>query len=187
MFANDDKQAAIVRLLQSARLYGEKRIESLERSTADKMSTLLCAVIVGGLILIVGGIIAVLLSIAAAIALAPHVGGTLQACLFVALAYTVVLLIIFMLRGVIFRTPIRRALTRLFLKDKANAPAPTPTEMERARQAVLRDYQALNTPAAPRNKKERFFDTLKKAWNLAEGGIIGYRFYKQYKARRNRR
>lgn len=184
MFTNDDKQETVARLIRNARVYSEKRIECLERSTAEKMSTLLCAVIVGGLIIVVGGIIIVLLSIAAVIALAPHVGGTIQACLFVALAYTVVLLIIYLLRGAIFRSPISRLLTRLILEEKADAPAPTPAEMERARQAVLRDYQALTTPAAPpRTKKERFFNALKKAWNLAEGGIMGYRFYKQYKAR----
>lgn len=187
MFNNDDKQETVNRLIAHARAYGEKRIERLERNTAEKMSTLLCAVIIGAIGIIIGGIIIVLLSIAAVIALAPYVGGIAQACLFMALAYTVLILILYLGRGTLFRSPIHKSLTRLFLKEKADKPAPSSSEIERARLAVLRDYEDLTTTKRPRTKKERFLESIKKAWTMAEYGFLGYKLYRQYKNQKNRR
>lgn len=187
MFDFDDKNETITRMIANARKYGELRIETLERSTAEKMSKFFCALIIGAIVLIIGGIVAVLLSIAAVIALAPHMGGTIQACLFLAFVYTTLLLVVFLCRRMIFRAPLKRAFDRLILADKATVPAPTITEMERTRQAVLHDYNTLREPSVPRNKRDRILGTVKKCWTLAEGGLLGYKLYKQFLKGRGRR
>lgn len=186
MFDNDDKNETITRMIANARKYGELRLENLERTTSDRMSTLFCTLIIGAIILIIGGIVAVLLSIAAVIALAPHVGGTIQACLFLAFVYTTLLLIVYLCRRMLFRVPLKRAFDSLILADKATMPAPTVTEIERARQAVLHDYNTLRTPSVPRNKRDRILGLAKKCWTIAEGGLLGYKLYKQFKGKGRR-
>lgn len=179
MFNYDDKNETITRMIANARRYGELRIENLERTTSDKMSTMFCTLIIGAIILIIGGIVAVLLSIAAVIALAPHMGGTIQACLFLAFVYTTLLLIVFLCRRALFRVPLKRAFDRLILAEKATMPAPTIAEMERTRQALVSDINTLRKPSAPRGKRDRILSLVKKCWTIAEGGLFGYKLYKK--------
>lgn len=181
MFDYDDNNETITRLIANARKYGELRLENLERSTSDKMSTMFCTLIIGAIILIIGGIVAVLLSIAAVIALAPCVGGTIQACLFLAFVYSTLLLTLFLCRHALFRAPLKRAFDRLILADKAATPAPTVTEMERTRQAIIHDFNTLRTPRTPRSRRDRVLGLAKKCWTFAEGGLIGYKLYKQFR------
>lgn len=181
MFDHDEKNETITRMIANARKYGELRLETLERNTADKMSTMFCTLIVGAIILIIGGIIAVLLSIAAVIALAPHMGGTIQACLFLAFVYSTLLLIVFLCRRMLFRAPLKRAFDALILGDKATMPAPTVSELERTRQAFVHDFNSLRQPSAPRNKRDRILGFVKRGWSIAEGAMLGYKLYKQFR------
>lgn len=181
MFDYDEKNETITRMIANARKYGELRLETLERNTADKMSTMFSTLIIGAIILIIGGIVAVLLSIAAVIALTPYMGGTIQACLFLALVYTTLLLIVYLCRRMLFRAPLKRAFDSLILGEKATTPPPTIAEVERARQAFVHDYNTLREPSAPRNKRDRILGIVKKSWNIAEGAILGYKLYKQFR------
>lgn len=181
MFDNNVKDETIARMISNARKYGELRFENLERSTAAKLSTMFCTLIVGAIILIIGGIVAVLLSIAAVIALTPHVGGTIQACLFIAFLYTIVLLVIYLFRHQLFRVPLKRAFDSLILGEKSTLPPPTLAEVERTRQSILHDYNSLRESNAPRNKRERIFVMAKKCWNFAEAALVGYKLYKRFR------
>lgn len=188
MLSSERNLEAILRMLQHTRRYGELRLEAFERSTVDKLSTLVTAMILGAIACIVGALLLVALSAAAIVALAPSVGGYLPAILIVAAVYAVGLWVLWMCRAALIMGPVKRALARLFLNDKAERPGPTADDISKAARAIGDDYAILTEPPSPaRNKMEWAMNTATRAWSVADGVLFGYRIINRFFGRKRRR
>lgn len=181
MLSSERNLEAILRMLQHSRRYGELRLEAFERSAVDKLSTLVMALIVGAVACIIGALLLVVLSAALIAALAPHVGGMLQALLIVAAVYAIGLWIIWQCRMSLIAVPVRRALVRLFFGDKADQPGPTDEDISKAAQAINDDFGTLTAPPSPaRNKLEMAINTATRAWSIADGILFGYKIISRF-------
>lgn len=190
MFSSDEKIESIAQLLAKAKNYGNLRMESFERSTVDKLTTVISALIMAAVIFVVSLIVIIFISAAVVVALAPHVGGYLAALLIVGAFYAVVLLIVYSRRHTLIAIPIKAALAKIFFAERANDPAPTAAQMQEARQAFMDDYESLTAPPPPANNKfEQAMQAASKAWSIADGLILGYKLYKKFvpAGRRKRR
>lgn len=180
-FSSNQNVETISRLLENAKTYGNLRMESFERSLVDKLTKVITALIMGVVILLVSLIVVVFLSEAAVVALAPHVGGNLVALLIVGAFHALVLGLLYARRQAIIAIPLKMALTKIFFDERAEAPAPTAEEMEKAKQAMMDDYETLTAPPPPANNKfEQAMQTASKAWSIADGVIMGYKLYRKF-------
>lgn len=180
-FSSNQNVETISRLLENAKTYGNLRMESFERSLVDKLTKVITALIMGVVILLVSLIVVVFLSEAAVVALAPHVGGNLVALLIVGAFHALVLGLLYARRHAIIAIPLKMALTKIFFDERAEAPAPTAEEMEKAKQAMMDDYETLTAPPPPANNKfEQAMQTASKAWSIADGVIMGYKLYRKF-------
>lgn len=182
MFSSDQNIEKISSLLNHAKDYGNIRLETFERSIAEKLSTILSGLIIGAVIMIVSVIVIVFLSAAVVVGITPHVGGALPALLIVSAFYALVMCLIYWNRRTLLVIPIKMALDHVFFNERAAAPAPTAEEINKARQAVVNDYEDLTAPPPPAsNRLEQAIQTATKAWSIADGVIMGYKLYKRFK------
>lgn len=180
-FSSNQNVETISRLLENAKTYGNLRMESFERSLVDKLTKVITALIMGVVILLVSLIVVVFLSEAAVVALAPHVGGNLVALLIVGAFHALVLGLLYARRQALIAIPLKMALTKIFFDERADDPAPTAEEMEKAKQAMMDDYETLTAPPPPANNKfEQAMQTASKAWSIADGVIMGYKLYRKF-------
>lgn len=180
MLSSDQNIDNISRLLKNAKKYGDMRLDSFERSTVEKLSTVISGIIMGAIILLVSMIAVIFISAAVVMALVPHVGGTM-AMLIVGGFYAVVLLMVYNMRRTLILIPIKAALARVFFAERAEVPAPTAEEMKKAKQAVMDDYESFTAPPPPANNRfEQAMQTASKAWSIADGVIMGYKLYRRF-------
>lgn len=180
MISSEQNVETILRLITNAKKYGNMRLDTFERSTADKLATVISALIMGLVIFVVSLIVIVFFSAAIVVWIAPHIGGYLPALLIVGGFYTAALLFVYAKRHSLIAMPIRAAITHIFFAGRADAAAPTEEEMAEARQAFVDDYESLTAPPSPaRNKFEFAMQTAGKAWTLVDGLILGYKLYKK--------
>lgn len=190
MFSSDEKIESIAQMLAKAKTYGNLRMESFERSTVEKLTTVISALIMAAVIFVVSLIVIIFISAAVVVGLAPHVGGYLWALLIIGAFYTVVLLYVYARRHALIAIPIKAALAQIFFAERANEPAPTAEQMQEAKQAFMDDYESLTAPPPPANNKfEQAMQAASKAWSIADGLILGYKLYKKFvpSGRRKRR
>lgn len=181
MFSSDQNIENITRLLNSAKKYGDMRLENFERSTVEKLSTILSGIIMGAVILLVSIIVVIFLSAAVVAGIAPHVGGYTVAMLIVGGFYALVMAVLYAKRRVLLFLPIKSALARVFFAERAETPAPTAEEMKEAKQAFVDNYESLTAPPPPaKNRFEQAIQTASKAWSIADGVIMGYKLYKRF-------
>lgn len=180
MLSSDQNIDNISRLLKNAKRYGDMRLDSFERSTVEKLSTVISGIIMGAIILLVSMIAVIFISAAVVMALVPHVGGTM-AMLIVGGFYAVVLLMVYNMRRTLILIPIKAALTRVFFAERADTPAPTAEDIKKAKQAVMDDYESFTAPPPPANNRfEQAMQTASKAWSIADGVIMGYKLYRRF-------
>lgn len=181
MFSSEKNVETIARLLQNSKRYGEMRLETFERSSVEKITTLVTSLIIGTIIAIVGFITLVFLSAAVALAIAPHVGGYAIACLLIGAVYLVLLGYIYVKRQTLIATPIRTALRKIFFEERAEEQGPSNEEMEKMKEEIEIDYELLRTPATPgRNKWELAINAASRTWALVDSMILGYKLYKKF-------
>lgn len=181
MFSSDQNIEKISKLLTSAKEYGDMRIESIERSFVEKLSTLLSGLVISAVIFIVSLIVVVFVSAAVVVGIAPYVGGTLVALLIVSAFYTLVMCIVYAKRRTLLIIPVKMALDRIFFAELAEKPAPTAEDLQKAKQTVIDQYDTLTAPPPPANNRfEQALQTASKAWSIADGVIMGYKLYKRF-------
>lgn len=188
MISSDQNIEALARILTNSKKYGEMKLKHAERTSVDKLSTVISALIVGAVIFVIGIIVLVFVSAALVVALAPHVGGYLSALLIISALHISILLYVCMKRQTLIMNPIHRALDRVFFEGDAQAEAPTQEEMEQLRQNIVSDYASFTTPQKPtKNKMENAFRVATKAWSIADGIILGYKLYRRFNSSFRRR
>lgn len=181
MFSSDQNIEAILRLIQNAKKYGDLRLESVERSIVEKLSTIVTGLIMGAVILMVSLLVVIFVSAAVVFGIAPHVGGYLPAFLIVGAFYTVALIIVYSKRHSLIAIPLKRVLASVFFAERANDPAPTAEQLNEAKQAFVDDYESLTAPPPPANNRfEQAMQTASKAWSIADGVIMGYKLYRKF-------
>lgn len=118
MFSSDKNIEILARLITNLRHYGELRLKRLQLDFVGKMTLVLSALIVGGVVFCVAGFIVLFLSLAATYALAPYVGGYVMALIIMALIHLLVAVIAFSMRRKLIIDPIANLLASLFLDDE---------------------------------------------------------------------
>lgn len=167
-------------MLRNAKKYGDLRLDSFERSSVEKLSTVISGIIMGAIILFVSMIAVIFISAGIVMALIPHVGGV-KAMLIVGGFYAIVLFVVYSMRRTLILIPIKAALARVFFAERADSPAPTAEEMSKAKQAFINDYETFTAPPPPANNRfEQAMQTASKAWSIADGVILGYKLYKRF-------
>lgn len=182
MFSSDQNIETVARMLQSAKRYGEMRLDSFERTTVSKLSQVFSALIALALALAFGLIALVFASCAIVVAIAPHVGGLLVALLIMAGVYAVLAMVVYAGRHSLIARPIVRYFNSLFFAERAHRPVPTEEEMMEARRQMMSDYDTLTAPPPPAaNAFEQAMQTASKAWTIADGLVTGYKLYKRFR------
>lgn len=115
MLSSDRNIDHISQLIVELKHYTELRIESLETGFVSKMTRLLTAFVVGSVLFMLLSIIAVFVSVMAATALAPHVGGIAAGFAVVVAFYLLVAYIFYKKRHEWIEAPIADFLGHLFL------------------------------------------------------------------------
>lgn len=180
MLSTDQNIEKISQMLKNAKKYGDLRLDSFERSSVEKLSTVISGIIMGAIILLVSIIAIIFISAAVVMALMPHVGG-ITAMLIVGGFYAIVLFVVYSMRRTLILIPIKAALARVFFAERADTPAPTAEEMSNAKQAFMNDYETFTAPPPPANNRfEQAMQTASKAWSIADGVILGYKLYKRF-------
>lgn len=180
MLSTDQNIEKISQMLKNAKKYGDLRLDSFERSSVEKLSTVISGIIMGAIILLVSIIAIIFISAAVVMALMPHVGG-ITAMLIVGSFYAIVLFVVYSMRRTLILIPIKAALARVFFAERAETPAPTAEEMKKAKQAFMNDYETFAAPPPPANNRfEQAMQTASKAWSIADGVILGYKLYKRF-------
>lgn len=188
MISSDQNIETISRLLTNAKKYGEMKFEHLERSTVEKLSTVISALIMGAVIFVVGIIVVVFISAALTVALAPHVGGYLTALLIISACHILLLSCLYLNRHKLIMLPIRHALAKIFFAEKAEEAGPTAEDMQQLHQTLINDYAAFTTPQKPtKNKMEQAFRVATKAWTIADGILLGLKLYKKFNSKMRRK
>lgn len=188
MFSTDKNVNTIAEIIQNTKKYAEMRIENAERGAVDKMTAVMTGVIIGAIILLAFMVVILFLSAAAVFALAPHIGGYAMATLTVGLFHLCVLTIIFIKRKQWISAPISKALSLIFLGDKATQPAPDAEKMAELERTIATEYQSLTKPAtAANNNLERAVNAASRAWAITDGIMLGYKLYKKLSRKRSRR
>lgn len=187
MFSTDNNVNTLAHLLRTAKTYGELRMETAERETVEKLTAIMTGIVIGIIVMFVVMVVVLCLSASVAIALAPHVGGMVKATLLVGLFHAIALSILWANRQKWISTPISKALSVIFLRDKALQPAPDAEKIRQLEETIAADYAALTSPPKPaKNNFERAFNAASRAWTLADGIIFGYKLYRKFSGRRRR-
>ncbi len=188
MFSNDKNIETITKMLADAKHYGNLRLESFERSTVEKLSTIITGLIMGVVVFVVSLIVVVFLSAAIVVAIAPHVGGYLPAFLIVGGFYAIVLIVLYAKRHSLIAIPIKSALATIFFAERAEEAAPTAQQMQEARQTLADDYESLTAPPPPAsNKIEHAMRLAGKAWTMADLFISAYKLYTKFSPSRRKK
>jgi len=115
MLSSDRNIEHISQLIVELKRYTELRIESLETGFVSKMTRLLAAFVVGAVLFMLLSIVAVFVSVMAATALAPHVGGMAAGFAVVVAFYLLVAYVFYRKRHEWIEAPIANFLGHLFL------------------------------------------------------------------------
>lgn len=118
MFSSDRNIETIGKLCADLKAYVTLRTEALQIDFVSKLANLLSRLILGLVLFVLFAILFVLVSVIVISALAPHVGGTLWACVIMGVVYVILGAIIYNKRKVWIIDPTANYLGHLFLDNK---------------------------------------------------------------------
>ncbi len=105
MFSSDKKIAGIRELILELKQYFSLQLKYLRIDFVGKLVVLLSALILGAILFVLAAIIFLFASIAAGLALAPHVGGTAEAFAIIVLCYAALAFFIYWRRNPLIVAP----------------------------------------------------------------------------------
>lgn len=123
MFSSDKNIEILTRLVRNLRRYGELRWAALRLDFVGKMTVLLSALIVAGVLFCLAALMVVFLSFAVVHLLAPKVG-LAAAYGWVAAGYLLLATLVFAMRRRLIVNPIARFFTALFLDEELDDKTP---------------------------------------------------------------
>lgn len=118
MLSSDKNIQTIRELCFNLKDYFELKVDSLQVDFVSKLSILVAALIIGGIVFALTAIIVLFLSGTVALALAPWVGGLAVACLIVATCYILLSYLIYINRTAWILNPVVNFIGHLFLKEE---------------------------------------------------------------------
>ena len=122
MLSSDQNVEQITQLVGEAKDYVQLRAELWRLLFIEKSSVLLSGLLTAVLALVLCFFAVGMLSVCAALLLAPHVGSLAGACAVVAAAYLVVLLVVYLKRTSWIVNPITSFVTRTVVEATRNVP-----------------------------------------------------------------
>lgn len=137
MFSSDKNIEILTRLVRNLRRYGELRWAALRLDFVGKMTVLLSALIVAGVLFCLAALMVVFLSFAVVHLLAPKVG-LAAAYGWVAAGYLLLAILVFAMRRRLIVNPIARFFTALFLDEELDGE--TPDTGDATRTSAHADY-----------------------------------------------
>lgn len=121
MFSSDRNIETLSQLIIELKRYAELRGKSLQISFVSKLTQLMAALIVGAALFLLAAIALLFVSMMAATALAPHVGGQATGYALIAALYLFLGILIYSKRRTWIESPIANFLGHLFLDDEDSA------------------------------------------------------------------
>lgn len=116
--SSDQNVKILERLVRNLKRYVDLKLESLRLDAVSRITMLISAVLIGVVFFCLASLVAVMLSFAAVVYLAPLVGGYVAASGLVALFYVLVALLLIVFRRPLIIDPITRFLVSLLLSEK---------------------------------------------------------------------
>ena len=118
MMSSDQNVKILERLVRNLKRYVDLKLESLRLDAVSRITMLISALVIGVVFFCLASLVAVMLSFAAVVYLAPIVGGYVVASGLVALFYVLVALLLIVFRRPLIIDPITRFLVSLLLSEK---------------------------------------------------------------------
>ena len=118
MMSSDQNVKILERLVRNLKRYVDLKLESLRLDAVRRITMLISALVIGVVFFCLASLVAVMLSFAAVVYLAPIVGGYVVASGLVALFYVLVALLLIVFRRPLIIDPITRFLVSLLLSEK---------------------------------------------------------------------
>jgi hypothetical protein len=118
MMSSDQNVKILERLVRNLKRYVDLKLESLRLDAVSRITMLISALVIGVVFFCLASLVAVMLSFAAVVYLAPIVGGYVAASGLVALFYVLVALLLIVFRRPLIIDPITRFLVSLLLSEK---------------------------------------------------------------------
>lgn len=116
--SSDQNVKILERLVRNLKRYVDLKLESLRLDAVSRITMLISALVIGVVFFCLASLVAVMLSFAAVVYLAPIVGGYVVASGLVALFYVLVALLLIVFRRPLIIDPITRFLVSLLLSEK---------------------------------------------------------------------
>ncbi len=116
--SSDQNVKILERLVRNLKRYVDLKLESLRLDAVSRITMLISALVIGVVFFCLASLVAVMLSFAAVVYLAPIVGGYVAASGLVALFYVLVALLLIVFRRPLIIDPITRFLVSLLLSEK---------------------------------------------------------------------
>ena len=118
MMSSDQNVRILERLVRNLKRYVDLKLETLRLDAVSRITMLLSAILIGAVFFCLASLVAIMLSFAAVVYLAPIVGGYVVSAGLVALFYVVVALLLILFRKSLIIDPITRFLVALLLSEE---------------------------------------------------------------------
>ena len=118
MMSSDQNVRILERLVRNLKRYVDLKLETLRLDAVSRITMLLSAILIGVVFFCLASLVAIMLSFAAVVYLAPIVGGYVVSAGLVALFYVVVALLLILFRTSLIIDPITRFLVALLLSEE---------------------------------------------------------------------
>ena len=116
--SSDQNVKILERLVRNLKRYVDLKLESIRLDAVSRITMLISAVLIGVVFFCLASLVAVMLSFAAVVYLAPLVGGYVAASGLVALFYVLVALLLIVFRRPLIIDPVTRFLVSLLLSQE---------------------------------------------------------------------